>query len=129
MKVVSIVGARPQLIKAAAVSRVLRRRHAEMLLHTGQHYDHEMSDVFFEEFAIDRPAVNLGVGSGLHGEQTAAMLVGIERVLLRQRPDWVVVYGDTNSTLAGRLPRRSSACRSPTWRPDCGASIARCPRR
>jgi UDP-GlcNAc3NAcA epimerase len=103
MKVVSIVGARPQLIKAAAVSRVLRRRHAEMLLHTGQHYDHEMSDVFFEEFAIDRPAVNLGVGSGLHGEQTAAMLVGIERVLLRQRPDWVVVYGDTNSTLAGAL--------------------------
>ena len=103
MKVVTVVGARPQLVKAAAVSRVLRQQHTEILIHTGQHYDAAMSDVFFDELQIEAPAVNLGVGSASHGEQTAAMLAGIERVLLEERPDWVMVYGDTNSTLAGAL--------------------------
>jgi UDP-GlcNAc3NAcA epimerase len=103
MKVATVVGARPQLVKAAAVSRVLRQHHAEILIHTGQHYDRGMSEVFFADLQIDPPAVNLGVGSGSHGEQNGAMLAAIERVLVAERPDWVLVYGDTNSTLAGAL--------------------------
>jgi UDP-N-acetylglucosamine 2-epimerase len=104
MRVVTVVGARPQLVKAAAVSRALRPQHQEVLVHTGQHYDPAMSDVFFADLQIDPPAVNLGVGSGTHGEQTAAMLAGLERVLLDgDPPDWVIAYGDTNSTLAAAL--------------------------
>lgn len=103
MKVVSIVGARPQFIKAAAVSRVLRKQYTEILVHTGLHYDDEMSAVFFCELEIPKPEFNLGVGSGSHGWQTAQMLQGIEDILLNERPDWVLVYGDTNSTLAGAL--------------------------
>ena len=103
MKIVSVVGARPQFIKAAVVSRALRRQHQEFLLHTGQHYDYEMSELFFQELGLPQPDVNLGVGSGSHAQQTAEMLVGTERVLLQERPDWVLVYGDTNSTLAGAL--------------------------
>lgn len=103
MRVVTIVGARPQFVKAAALSRVLRRAHTEVLVHTGQHYDHAMSQVFFDELGIEPPEINLGVGSGRHGEQTGAMLAGLERVLDEQRPDWVLVYGDTNSTLAAGL--------------------------
>ncbi len=103
MKIVSIVGARPQFIKAAAVSRVLRQRHTEVLVHTGQHYDDNMSAVFFDELGIPTPEIHLGVGSGSHGEQTGAMLAGIERALLAEQPDWALVYGDTNSTLAGAL--------------------------
>ncbi len=103
MKIVTVVGARPQFIKAAPVSRVLRQSHTEVLLHTGQHYDENMSAVFFAELDLPQPDVNLGVGSGLHGAQTAAMLAGIEQVLLAEKPDWVLVYGDTNSTLAGAL--------------------------
>ncbi len=103
MKIVSIVGARPQFIKAAVVSRVLRERHLEVLLHTGQHYDDEMSGVFFRELGLPRPDINLGVGSGSHARQTGEMLIGIERVLLQERPAGVLVYGDTNSTLAGAL--------------------------
>ncbi|WP_128475872.1 non-hydrolyzing UDP-N-acetylglucosamine 2-epimerase [Halorussus pelagicus] len=103
MKVLTVVGARPQFIKAAAVSRELRRRHEEVLVHTGQHYDEEMSDVFFEELAIPEPDENLGVGSSSHGAQTAEMLAGLEERIERVEPDAVLVYGDTNSTLAAAI--------------------------
>jgi UDP-N-acetylglucosamine 2-epimerase len=103
MKVVSIIGARPQFVKAAAISRRLRERHHEVLVHTGQHYDYEMSGIFFDGLEIPAPDVNLGVGSGQHGTQTGAMLAAIEAVLLAERPDCLLVYGDTNSTLAGAL--------------------------
>jgi len=103
MRIVSVIGARPQFIKAAVVSRALRQRHSEVLVHTGQHYDANMSAIFFDELDIPSPDVNLEVGSGPHGEQTGAMLAGIEGVLLREHPAWALVYGDTNSTLAGAL--------------------------
>jgi UDP-N-acetylglucosamine 2-epimerase (non-hydrolysing)/UDP-GlcNAc3NAcA epimerase len=103
MKVATIVGARPQFIKAAPVSRALRLVYQEILIHTGQHYDVNMSDVFFHELQIPRPDYNLGIGSGLHGAQTGAILAKVEEVLLKERPDVLLVYGDTNSTLAGAL--------------------------
>lgn len=103
MRIVTIVGARPQFIKAAAVSRVLRRRHTEILVHTGQHYDYEMSGIFFDGLEMPAPEVNLEVGSGAHGWQTGRMLAGIETVLQEQRADRMLIYGDTNSTLAGAL--------------------------
>jgi len=103
MKVVSIVGTRPQFIKAFALSRVLRLQHEEVLVHTGQHYDNNLSAIFFEELGIPKPDVNLGVGSLSHGAQTGEMLAKIEPLLIREAPDWALVYGDTNSTLAGAL--------------------------
>ncbi|MDJ1434183.1 UDP-N-acetylglucosamine 2-epimerase (non-hydrolyzing) [Halostagnicola sp. A-GB9-2] len=103
MKVVSIVGARPQFIKAFAVSKELRPNHNEILVHTGQHYDEELSDVFFDELGIPEPDYNLGVGSDSHGRQTAAMLEGIEEIIETEEPDVVLLYGDTNSTLAGAI--------------------------
>ncbi len=103
MKIVTIVGARPQFIKAAAVSRKLREHHTEILVHTGQHYDGNMSAIFFDELGIPAPDYNLGIGSGLHGAQTGAMLAAIEKVLLAEKPERLLVYGDTNSTIAGAL--------------------------
>jgi UDP-N-acetylglucosamine 2-epimerase len=103
MKVLTVVGARPQIIKAAAVSGPLRRRAHEVLVHTGQHYDDRMSDQFFRELEMPAPDYHLGVGSGSHGVQTGRMLAAIEPVIVSERPDYVLVYGDTNSTLAGAL--------------------------
>jgi UDP-N-acetylglucosamine 2-epimerase len=105
MKIATIVGARPQFIKAATLSRAIRNTSGieEILIHTGQHYDENMSDVFFNELDIPKPLYNLGVGSSMHGKQTARMLEGIESILVKEQPDWVLVYGDTNSTIAGAL--------------------------
>ncbi|MFC7164568.1 non-hydrolyzing UDP-N-acetylglucosamine 2-epimerase [Halospeciosus flavus] len=102
-RVLSVVGARPQFVKAFPVSRALRRRHEGVLVHTGQHYDEELSDVFFEELDIPEPDYNLGVGSAPHGEQTAAVMRRLDDVLDAEDPDVVLVYGDTNSTLAAAL--------------------------
>jgi UDP-GlcNAc3NAcA epimerase len=110
LKVATFVGARPQFIKAAAVSRAIvwhntacpERAITEVLVHTGQHYDYGMSAVFFQELGLPEPARHLGVGSGPHGAQTGEMLKRVEAVLLREKSDLVLVYGDTNSTLAGR---------------------------
>ncbi len=103
MKVASVVGARPQFIKAAPVSRELREHNEEVLIHTGQHYDDDMSDVFFRVLEIPPPDYNLGVGSGSHAWQTAEIMKALEDVLLKEKPDYVLVYGDTNSTVAGAL--------------------------
>lgn len=103
MRVLTVVGARPQFVKAAAVSRALRKEHDEILVHTGQHYDDNMSAVFFRELDLPAPDECLNVGSGSHGDQTARMLVGLEASIVRHQPDIVMVYGDTNSTLAGSL--------------------------
>ncbi len=105
VSIVQVVGARPQFIKLAPVSRALRAypQVNELIVHTGQHYDPQLSEVFFQELSIPQPAVNLEVGSGTHGEQTAAMLAPLERYLQAQQPQAVIVYGDTNSTLAGAL--------------------------
>jgi len=103
MKVVTVVGARPQFVKAAAVSRAIRKEMKEILIHTGQHYDNNMSDIFFEELSIPKPDINLGIGSETHARQTAEMMIGIEKVLLEERPEYLLVYGDTNSTLAGAI--------------------------
>ena len=112
MKIAAIIGARPQFIKAAAISRAIAvhnhltpnsSRLTEVIVHTGQHYDDDMSAIFFRELEIPEPKYNLNVGSGSHGRQTGRMLMAIEEVLLKEKPDWVLIYGDTNSTLAGAL--------------------------
>lgn len=107
MKIVTVIGARPQIIKAAALSRAIKEHFKkevnEVIVHTGQHYDDNMSQVFFDELGIPQPDYNLGVGSASHGVQTAKMIEGIEEILLKEKPDYLVLYGDTNSTLAGAI--------------------------
>jgi UDP-GlcNAc3NAcA epimerase len=103
MKVISIVGTRDQFIKAARVSKALRNECNEILIHTGQHYDENLSQIFFDELRLPQPDICLGVGSGSHAEQTAHIMIGVERVIENEKPDWVIVYSDTNSTLGGTL--------------------------
>jgi len=107
LKIITVVGARPQFIKAAAVSRAIASQFSdqieEKIVHTGQHFDENVSQVFFDELAIPKPHYNLAVSGGSHGAMTGKMLDGIEQVLLKEKPDWLLIYGDTNSTLAGAL--------------------------
>lgn len=107
IKIITIIGARPQIIKASALSRCISEKYndiiEEIIIHTGQHYDFNMSEVFFSEMGMPMPTFNLEIQSSFHGEQTAAMIEGIEKILLQQKPQAVVLYGDTNSTLAGSL--------------------------
>src|ERR1035437_3316554 len=107
IKIVTIIGARPQIIKAAALSKAIKSKFSkeieEVIVHTGQHYDANMSDVFFDELQIPQPNYNLNVGSGSHAKQTATMLTGIEDILVQEKPQAIVLYGDTNSTLAGAI--------------------------
>ncbi len=106
MRILTVVGARPQFIKAAPLSHALRLRHEEILIHTGQHYDPEMSDIFFEELAIPRPDRNLGIGALSNLEQVSQMMLGLRGCVEEYKPNWILVYGDTNSTLAGALTGR-----------------------
>ena len=107
IKIVTVIGARPQIIKAAALSRAIKHKFSnsikEIIVHTGQHYDENMSQVFFDELGIPSPNYNLNVGSGSHGKQTATMISGIEEILVQEKPQAIVLYGDTNSTLAGAI--------------------------
>ncbi len=114
VKVVTVIGARPQIIKASAISRAIRNNYQdileEIIIHTGQHYDQNMSEIFFEELQIPKPDYNLNVGSGSHGFQTAQMIEGIEDIIIKEKPDCIILYGDTNSTLAGAIAASKIHC-------------------
>ena len=105
MKIITVIGARPQFIKASALSREIKKNQNinEVIIHTGQHYDTNMSDIFFDELEIPKPKYNLGIGGGTHGQNTGRMIEGIESILITEKPDYLIVYGDTDSTLAGAL--------------------------
>ena len=114
IKILTVIGARPQIIKASAISRAIRENFSdsikELIVHTGQHYDQNMSEVFFEELQIPIPDFNLNVGSGSHANQTAEMLKGIENIIISEKPDCIILYGDTNSTLAGAIAAAKIHC-------------------
>lgn len=103
MKILTVVGARPQFVKAAVVSHALKNKHTEILVHTGQHFDRNMSETFFEELSIPAPNYNLGISGGSHAQMTGRMMMAIEEVLIKEEPEWVLLYGDTNSTIAAAL--------------------------
>lgn len=118
MKIITIVGARPQFVKAAAGSRQIRKEHKEILVHTGQHFDYNMSQQFFDELDIPEPDYNLGISGGSHTQMTSKMMIGIEEVFEKERPDALLVYGDTNSTLAAALV--AAKLQIPIWHVEAG---------
>ncbi|TET53035.1 MAG: UDP-N-acetylglucosamine 2-epimerase (non-hydrolyzing), partial [Actinobacteria bacterium] len=103
MKIISIVGARPNFIKATMISKELRKKHKEILIHTGQHYDTKLNKIFFDQLEVPEPNYYLGVGSGTHAQQTGQIMIRAEKIIIKEKPNWVIVYGDINSTLAGAL--------------------------
>ncbi len=113
MKIISIVGARPNFIKATMISKELRKKHKEILIHTGQHYDTKLNKIFFDQLEVPEPNYYLGVGSGTHAQQTGQIMIRAEKIIIKEKPNWVIVYGDINSTLAGALEAAKLSVRIP----------------